>query len=118
MSLSKVENIIIKVLKHLDVSFLENLENNFIYNECNNEIFIDSFLIEIDFFKSKGIKSLYVKESKCKYCYPDSNAFEFYDDMTNKFKFRYVIHQKNEREFIIQECKNRIIPNGENGIPF
>ncbi|WP_248724517.1 hypothetical protein [Seonamhaeicola sp. ML3] len=62
--------------------------------------------------------SLVVKPSECKYCYPKAKVYSFHHKETDEFIIRYLIHQEDEDEFRVEECRNKQIPDGENNMPF
>lgn len=119
--LEKIQDCVVEAICNLDVSYLSALEG---YDTMYSFKFKDEIIIEFSKkFKGlllRGITSLKMKNSKCKYCYPNLSAFSFYHPISAEFIIRYVVGKdpKIKHKFIIEECRNKIIPNGENGMPF
>ncbi len=118
MMLIELENGLIKAFRRLDYSFLTFLEEKYTYSHKSKNELIEELQNLFKRLKSKEIHSLIVRPSKCKYCYPTAKAHSFHHPESEEFIFRYVIHQVNEYEFIVEECKNKPIPDGDNGMPF
>ena len=68
--------------------------------------------------KSVGITSLRVKESICKYCYPNKEVFEFCNPFNNEIVVRYVIFKESKEFYRVEECKNKPTNKIKNGFPF
>ncbi|GGZ56402.1 hypothetical protein [Mesonia mobilis] len=108
--------LIIKSFLSLDVSYLNELPSNIYYSTNTKKELIEQLSKEFASIKSKEINKLLVKPSKCKYCYPDLEAYSFYTD-NDEFVSRYLI-SKTKKQFIVKPCKNKLISDDENGMPF
>lgn len=118
MNLIKVENIFLSSLIDLCENKLQRLDSNHWYSDSTKEEIIKDFKILYEQLKNKDVKKLTFKKTRCKYCFPDSPTYSFYDSATGVFIFRYVFHQIKEGEFKIEECKNVLLPQNPNGLPF
>lgn len=118
MSSDKTTNNIIKAFKYLSTEHLEKVCDKTIYSYNYKHEMIDELESVFNKIRLKGISSLKVKNSKCKFCYPNANAYSFHHPITDEFIVRYVIHQKEKNVFHIGECKNKPIPVREDGMPF
>lgn len=107
MNLSQLENTIIKAICGLDSSKLNSIDEDAIYSYNYKDEFILEMESEFRKIRNKGIDSLVVQKSECKYCYPFSNAYSFHHPVTDEFIIRYVIHQEKEGVYKIEECRNR-----------
>lgn len=118
MNLIFLEEHIIKSFCELNTEYLIKIDDYASYTHYYKHEFIAEMQTLFESLKLKGITSLIAKPSKCKFCYPSSNAYSFHHPETDEFVIRYVIHQKSKTSFIIEECKNKPILVGENGMPF
>lgn len=108
--------LIIKSFLSLDVSYLNELPSNIYYSTNTKKELIEYLSKEFALIKCKGIDKLSLKTSQCKNCYPDMEAYSFYTE-GSEFITRYII-SKTKKQFIVQPCKNKFIPDDENGMPF
>jgi len=111
MTLTDLENYVIKSFCTLDVTPFIMAEESAFYSNYFKDEMIVLFQELFDKYKAKGINNLVVKDSKCLHCYPDSNAYSFHHPKTDEFLIRYVISQKDPNLFIVEECRNKIIPD-------
>jgi hypothetical protein len=116
----KLEKIVIDTFCNLDVSYLSDLDESYMYSDCFKDEVIIHFAKQIKAMLLKGITTLNMKNSACLFCYPDCNAYSFHHPQTDELMVRYVVGKsKNQaKEFILQECLNKQIPDGKNGMPF
>lgn len=118
MKLIDLENIVVNAFCSLDVSPLKKLDKKASYSYNYKHEMIAELQSVFDKIKSKGVQNLEVENSKCKYCYPSANAYSFHNSKTGGFVIRYVIHQESNDVYRIEQCKNKPIPDGEDGMPF
>ena len=74
MTLFQLEKHIKEAFINLNPSILENLDEDAVYSYDYKHEFIDKLDKLFREIKSKGILSLKVTDSKCKFCYPTANA--------------------------------------------
>ena len=118
MKLFDLEKYVVKAICKLDTKPLEKLDKKASYSYNYKDEMIAELQRVFDKIKSTGVQSLEVKNSKCKYCYPSANAYSFHNPLTGEFVIRYVIHQESKDVYRIEQCKNKPIPVGEDGMPF
>ena len=118
MELEILEKHIVQAFCQLEISPLDKLDDNASYSYNYKDEMIAELQEVFDKIKSTGVQSLKAKDSKCKYCYPNANAYSFHHPKTNEFIIRYVIHQESDNVYRVEQCKNNPIPDGENGMPF
>jgi len=118
INLINLEKRIVKAFCLLNTKPLEKLDENAIYSFNYKDEMIAELQSVFDKIKSTGVQSLEVRNSKCKYCYPSANAYSFHNPITDEFIIRYVIHQESKDVYRIEQCKNKPIPVGEDGMPF
>lgn len=118
LELEIIEKQVVKAFRRLETSPLDKLDANAVYSYNYKDEMIAELQKVFEKIKSTGVQSLKVTDSKCKYCYPTANAYSFHNPKTDEFIIRYVIHQESEDEFRIEECRNKPIPDGKNGMPF
>lgn len=114
----KIEKSIVNAFSLLDIKPLEMLDGGLIYSHNYKNEMIDELNLVFNKIKASGLKRLTVKPSKCNYCYPTANTYSFHNPINDEFIIRYVIHQESEKSFRVEECKNRVLPNGKDGMPF
>ncbi len=118
MKVQALEKLVIDVFTTLNVSWLNQLDPDVYYSGLDKEQIIeeiDKALIKI---RKTGLNKLEARPSKCKFCYPEGIAWSFHNPFTGEFVIRYVIHQEDQSRFIIERCQNRVLTEGENGLPF
>lgn len=118
MTLKELERYIVQAFCNLDIKCLNELCDEASYSYCNKEDLIMDLSIRFNEMKLKGINSLNAKPSNCKYCYPKSPAYNFYNSYTNEFVIRYVIHKEADNKYELRECTNRPLAEGESLSPF
>jgi len=118
MTLPELEKLVIDAFTTSNVSRLHQLDPNALYSGLDKEQVIEEIEIELIKIRKLGLDKLEARPSKCKFCYPEGKAFSFHNTETGEFVIRYVIHQEDQSRFIIEHCQNRIIIDGENGLPF
>lgn len=118
MELEELEEAVIKSLSTLDICHLSGINAKATYSYDDKEQFMEEIERKLKILRGKGIESMFYKRSNCKYCYPKSNTFSFFNSINEEFVVRYVIHQETEEAYKVEECNNRIIPSGDNGLPF
>lgn len=123
MTLSDLEIIVARAFCSLDSSILLEMDEHAIYSDNYLDEIIEELQKVFDKIKSKDINSLIVKDSHCKYCYPEGKAYSFHHPITGKFIIRYVIAHEGESDdgetiYRIEECRNNPIPYGQDGMPF
>ena len=118
INLINLEKGIVKAFCLLNINPLEKLDEKAIYSYNYKNEMIAELQSVFDKIKSTGVQSLEVKNSKCKYCYPSANAYSFHNPITDEFIIRYVIGQDEDGMYRVEECKNKPITTGEDGMPF
>lgn len=118
MTLSELVEYIALAFCRLDTSILDKLDKNASYSFNYKEELIEELQGKFDGYKKAGISRMAISFSQCLYCYPKAKALNFYIQETDEFVVRYVIHQQGSEEFIVQECRNILLPDGEDGMPF
>lgn len=118
MTLEDLEKIVLQSVSTLDAKLLVGLDEEATYSNNDKEQFIEEFRKKFVQLKTLGLESLIYFPSVCKYCYPLSKAYGFYNPITRNFVVRYVIHQENHLDYRVEECKNVLLPAGEDGLPF
>jgi uncharacterized protein YtpQ (UPF0354 family) len=118
MNLEEIESCVINAFKKLDASYLYVLDNDFTYSNLDKEGIIQDLKFKIDQIKSKNLFDLKVLPSKCIFCYPQANAYQFVNLNNGELVIRIVIAQESINEFRIEECKNNPIPEADDGLPF
>ncbi|TWO31510.1 hypothetical protein E1J38_013385 [Seonamhaeicola sediminis] len=109
---------IIKAFCKLSIASLKEIDAELTYSYNNKEELIEELKQLFDGIKSKGISQLKVKDAKCKYCYPDKAAFGFHHPQTDELIIRYVIFKERDKFYRVEQCKNKPIPDREDGFPF
>src|SRR5690606_24537871 len=102
----------------LSIEPFKNIDETADYSHNYKHEFIDEMQTLFEKFKSRGLTSLIAKPSKCNYCYPTGKAYSFHNPDTDEFIIRYVIFQESEKVYRVEECRNKPIPDGEDGLPF
>lgn len=119
-----IVNILINSLKNLNSDLLAFLPNgeNIIYNEVN---FKQELIAELKRdFKRLGYSGefpLYIKRSKCNYCYPNNKTYSFHNPKTDELVFNSVVDKVDEKNYIILICENKPKlnhPTNNEDIPF
>lgn len=113
----EIENAVILAFTNLDIKYLNTLDDNTMYSNLSKEELIEEFTRVFKDYKSKKINMLTYKKSKCNYCFPLANAFEFYNSENNKFIVRYIIHS-DANGCIVRLCDNKPSRNDSTEIPF
>lgn len=109
---------IIQAFINLDVSILSKINGRISYSFDSKNELISKFNKLFNELKSKGLNSLKVETSKCRYCYPSIKNYSFHHPITDEFIFRYVIFRESSDFYRIEECKNSPSSKSENSIPF
>lgn len=109
---------VISSLQTLHLSPLRSLKYECFYNGGEKEEFIIEMAKVIEDIIKKGFSSLEVEPSQCKFCFPTADTFNFNNPQTGELIIRYVIHEETMNSFIVEECRNKILPEGEHGLPF
>lgn len=122
--MERIKKVALNSLSNLDESILLELPNDFevLFNEfnCRQELIAE---LKRDFKKLGygGEFPLYIKRSKCNYCYPNNNTYSFHDPKTDELVFSSVVDKVDEKNYIILICENKPKlnhpPNNED-IPF
>jgi hypothetical protein len=115
---NNLEQSLIKAFQNLNISFLNILDETAYYSHNYKHEFIAEMQTLFEKFNARGLTSLIAKPSKCIYCYPTGKAYSFHNPDNDEFIIRYVIFQESEKVFCVQECRNKPIPEGEDGMPF
>ena len=115
---NNLEQSLINAIQNLNISFLDTLDKTADYSHNYKHEFIAEMQTLFEKFKSRGLTSLIAKPSKCNYCYPTGKAYSFHNPDTDEFIIRYVIFQESEKVYRVEECRNKPIPDGEDGLPF
>lgn len=118
MNLKDLELLVVEAFCTLDTNPLNMLDQDASYSHNYKDEFIEEMEEVFNKIKSEGIYKLSVNPSRCKFCYPDANAYSFHHPNTGEFFMRYVIHQSGENEFGIEQCRNKPLPELEHGMPF
>ena len=118
MTLGDLTEYIALAFCRLDTSILNKLDENASYSFNYKEELIEELQEKFDGYKKAGISRMAISFSQCLYCYPKAKALSFYNQETDEFVVRYVIHEEGPEEFIVHECRNIPLPDGENGMPF
>lgn len=118
MTLQELEELVVYTFSELNVSQLHLLDPGCTYSDLDKNQIIDEISKEINRIREKGIIELDAKPSKCKFCYPSGSAFSFHNTSTGTCLTRYVIYQEDKTRYIIERCRNRILSDGEEGLPF
>ena len=118
MTLLELEKYVIEAFTMVNVSMLYQLDSKVIYSGLDREQIIAEIDIELKKIIGSGIKELEARPSACKHCFPTGSAFSFHDTSTGEFVIRYVVHQESEKSFVIERCSNRVLKDGEDGLPF
>ncbi|MBU2940155.1 hypothetical protein KO494_11470 [Lacinutrix sp. C3R15] len=113
----EIENAVIPAFTNLDVKYLNSLDDNTMYSNLSKKELIEEFTRVFKDYKSKKINKLTYKKSKCNFCFPLANAFEFYNSENNKFIVRYIIHS-DTNGCIVRLCNNKPSSNDSTEIPF
>lgn len=113
-----LETIIVNAFCGLNPLLLNNLPDNVYYSYNEKSELIEELSKLFGELKNKGFKKLRAKQSKCEYCYPNATTYSFHELLSDVFVVRYVIHQVSEKEFRIEQCRNKPIPDGDDGMPF
>lgn len=109
---------ILKAFRELDSSHLSNINPEYLYMGQVQHDWVKDFTTQINKLKQNGLSYLIIEPSKCQFCYSTGTAFVLKNPHSNNIIIRYVIQQKRTNFFIIEECKNSPIPDGEDGLPF
>ena len=117
MTQKEIENIVIEALCNLDIKPLYSLSENIMYSYLTKSELLEEFTFVFDNYKSRGIKKLTFISSKCNYCFPLANAFEFYNSENNEFIVRYIIHS-DEDGCKVRLCENSPPTGCKEEIPF
>lgn len=117
MTQKEIESIMIKAICYLDINPLYALSENHMYSNLTKSELLEEFTFVFNDYKSKGIKKLTYISSKCNYCFPLANAFEFYNSENNEFIVRYIIHS-DEDGCKVRLCDNSPPTNNNEEIPF
>lgn len=118
MTLPKLEKLVIDAFTTLNVSGLLQLDSNALYSGLDKEQIIEEIEKEIKIIRATGLCVLSFQPTTCNFCYPTANAFNFLNKNTGELILRYVIHEENPFDYKVEECKNRAIPDREDGLPF
>lgn len=117
-NVKRLEQVLSRAFKELNRSYLLGIDEKSLYNGEAKAQFIEEMEKSITKLKDNGHSSLAAEPSECKFCYQNASALSFHHPETGKFIIQYVIHQKEEYMFCIEECKNKIFPEQDNGLPF
>ena len=108
MNIKDINEILVQSIGNLDIKCLNDIDEKISYSYNNKNELIESFKVLFEELKSKGITSLDVQSSKCNFCYPDKDAYAFYNPTTNDLVLRYVIFQESPDFYRVEECKNKL----------
>lgn len=108
-------NIFINSFQNLNSIYLQELSKDKYYSDRSKEELIQELKRIFRDIKSRGVSSLEIKFSKCLYCFPGAIVIEGYHQ--EELYIRYIVSE-SEGQYIVQSCKNKIIKDGENGMPF
>lgn len=115
-------NIILKTLLRVfcdfDINQIDSLPYDIIYSHDYPHEFKERLEYLFTLLKKEGISKLVAEPSKCKFCYPNGEAYRFYNSENGEFIFKYVFDVKEKGFITVEECKNNPIPDGPNGEPF
>ncbi|WP_010518960.1 hypothetical protein [Croceivirga radicis] len=100
-------DIILNAFVNLDISFLDELNNELDFSSDYKLEFIDKMNLLFEEQKKNGVEELVYVMGKCNHCYKGMNNYEFFDKATGKFLFRYVIGQETELSVVVTTCGNR-----------
>lgn len=118
MKVEDLESCVVTAFEALHIKKLRKIDEDAFYSDLDKEQIIAEISKDIEKIKRLGISDLKVQPTTCQYCYPKANAFSFHHPETEELIIRYVIYQESKKCFIVKECKNQVIPDGENGMPF
>lgn len=109
MKIEKLQECIINTMCELDVTYLSKLDSDLIYSHQFKDEVIIEFAGVIKKLLLEGVRSLNMKKSECKFCYPNSSVFGFHHPETDKLVIRYVVDISDNKnyDFIIEECRNK-----------
>ncbi len=113
-----LQSAVISTLQYLETSALQSLSSDGLYNETCKAEFTEEMEKVILKIKNEGYSSLEVEPTTCKFCFPTAKAYNFNNPESGEVIIRYVIHEESTKRFIIQECRNKKLLGGENGLPF
>jgi hypothetical protein len=81
------------------------------------ECFAKNVESKIKSFLQEGIETLALEFTHCKFCYKGHKSLSFKSKNTSKTIVSYVVIIINGN-LVAEECRNKLIPDGEDGILF
>lgn len=118
MTQKEFEDIIFSAFLNLDITSLYKLDNDAMYYHLTKEELIEEFNYTFNLFKSKGIKGLFPKPSKCNECHPHAKTYVFHDTANQLPIEKYIIQKENENSYILRMCSNGSGSKGKLFQPF
>lgn len=118
MTQKEFENIIFSAFLNLEIKWFDMLDDGATYYYLTKKELIEEFNYTFNLFKSRGIKGLKPKASKCNECHPQANTFVFYDTANQLPIEKYIIQKENENSYILRMCSNGSGSTGELFQPF
>lgn len=120
MNIEFLENKLKKAFIDLDVSHINYLDSTSTYSNEPYEIFYEDVLAKIQRLKQKGFANVICTESVCMHCYPSFKRVTFKDFNSSLELISFVIgvNSSMNNSFIVEECRNKVIPDSKDGMPF
>ncbi len=99
--------------------YLQDINPDAMYSDGVKEELIRQIRDKIEGLKVVYPEGLYVKSSKCKYCFPDTPAVSFFAYKNNDFVMRYIVAwNENRQYYAVHICNNIKQEKTEGETPF